>query len=101
MPIPTLAVVWYYRDQWKRIVEVSEDGPEMGVSYDAWLRRTEQEVEHFASRGVEVHKVYVDVNTLLAWASRQGLNINRATRTEFCNFIFSSYLKHEEVKGIV
>lgn len=84
-----LGMAWYYREQWDRIREVSDDRNGMHPDYNDWLKDAQDVEKEWKSKGVTVHKVYIDVNALVAWAARKGLNINGNTRSNYVNHLLA------------
>lgn len=78
-------VTWYRREQWSRWKEISFDRSEMCDSYDEWLEGAEKSIRDFTKDGLEVHKVNVDVEEFLNWATKEKVAITGDARSDFAN----------------
>jgi len=92
MPQNAIGIAWYHRHQWERMREVSENREKMAVLYDDWLKNAESQVKKFESSGTAVHKVYMDVDLLIAWAARHNVKINMHGRTLYTNYLLAHHM---------
>ena len=82
-----IGMAWYHENQWSRLIA---SDPTMLTTYAEWLAGAEEDIENWKQRGVTVHKVYVDIDHLIAWAAKNSLPINNRTRCDFCNYILAA-----------
>lgn len=64
----------------------------MEPRYDDWIQFAEEQVRNIEASGTTVHKVYMDVDALIAWSSRHSMKINRHTRTDYSNHLLAHHL---------
>jgi hypothetical protein len=76
-------VAWYRPEQWERLREVSEDVDNLEETYDAWLKTAERIIRDGIPADVQVEKIDIDVEEVLAWCNVQGLPMNAASRARF------------------
>lgn len=86
----TVNFAWYYREQWDKVRSLSKDRTSMERLYDDWLKAAEESVKEFEAKGDVVHKVYIDVKMLEAWAKRKRMQIDGQTRTAYANQLIGS-----------
>jgi hypothetical protein len=80
-----VGIPWYRREQWARWKEISLDRAEMCQTYDEWLEKAEHTIRNFTKDAVVVHKVDVDVEEFLNWATKQDVAITGVARADFAN----------------
>ena len=78
-------IAWYRQEQWSRWKEISLDRNEMCGSYDEWLEGAEKGIKDFTKDGLEVHKVDIDVEEFLKWATKEKIAITGHARSDFAN----------------
>lgn len=78
-----VGVAWYRREQWPRLLEISEDREKLEESYDEWLESAVKGLGTFASQGLKAIRVDVDTEELLAWCARRNLPVDGKARAEF------------------
>jgi hypothetical protein len=76
-------VAWYRREQWERLREVSEDTDNLDETYDAWLETAERLLRDGIPADVQVEKIDIDVEEVLAWCNVRGLPMNGNSRSRF------------------
>lgn len=74
---------WYTEEQWRRLREIAADRDKLDDTYEDWLANAENAVRTLRSQGVHVHKVFLDVEEVLAWCTRTGRSFNSRARSEF------------------
>jgi uncharacterized membrane protein len=83
--IKTVAVAWYARKNYPRVLKFMEDAHLLPSSYDQWRARAERLVRQTEASGVRVIKVDVDPEEFVAWAKARGLKADANARVEFAN----------------
>src|SRR5205085_640392 len=81
-------ITWYRREQWERWKEISLDRDEMCDSYEEWLEGAEKSIRKLTKDGIEVHKVEIDVEEFLSWATKKNVAITGYARSDFSNLQF-------------
>ena len=76
-------VAWYRPEQWERLREVAEDVDNLEETYDAWLKTAEQMIRDGIPSDVQVERVDIDVEEVLAWCNVHSLPMNASSRSRF------------------
>jgi hypothetical protein len=76
-------VAWYRPEQWDRLREVAEDVDNLEETYDAWLKTAEQMIRDGIPSEVQVEKIDIDVEEVLAWCNVHSLPMNASSRSRF------------------
>jgi hypothetical protein len=76
-------VAWYRPEQWERLREVSEDVDNLEETYDAWRETAERMIRDGIPSDVQVEKMDIDVEEVLAWCNERELPMNTASRAQF------------------
>jgi hypothetical protein len=66
----------------------------MSESYDEWLEKAEKTIRKFTKTALEVHKVHVDIDEFIEWATNENVAVTGFTRGDFANLI----LEKQELK---
>ena len=82
-PAAKVGIPWYRRDQWERWREISADRANMSESYDEWLEKAEKAIRNFTKNAMEVHKVDVDIDEFIGWATKENVPVTGFTRADF------------------
>ena len=80
-----IGIVWYLRKDYRRIVEIMEDGEQFPPSFDAWLGLAEMLETKFSDCGLSVIRVTIEPETFLAWRAARGLPADAALRDLFAS----------------
>lgn len=78
-------LAWYRRHQWERLRAASVDVEDLEYAYDEWLRDAEKVFREVEASGVDVRKVDVDVEHLISWCKKRGLELNGAARSTYAS----------------
>jgi hypothetical protein len=78
-----IGIGFYRREQWPLLLETAEDAHILEKTYDEWLEVLDSSIEKIRSYGIEPELVEVDVNELLDFCKRQGLQNNARARSGF------------------
>ncbi|MEP7342744.1 MAG: hypothetical protein ABI977_33755 [Acidobacteriota bacterium] len=76
-------IAWYKREQWKRLREVSSDAADIEEQYEDWRQLAEEKIAELQAMCIQVEKVEVDVNEMLAWCAVHGQPLNAESRASF------------------
>src|SRR5260370_42507903 len=76
-------VAWYRPEQWERLREVAEDVDNLEETYEAWLKTAEQMIRDGIPSDVQVERVDIDVEEVLAWCNVHSLPMNASSRSRF------------------
>ncbi len=76
--------IGYYKcEQWQRLRDTAVDSDILEPAYDEWLEVLDSSIEKIRAHGLEPELVEVDVEDLLAFCKKEGLQNTGATRARF------------------
>ena len=78
-----LGIAWFRPDQWSRLLEVSEDRENLEGTFAEWEQQAEEKLRALRAEGLEIEKVIVDVEELLAWCKSQNLSVDGVARSKY------------------
>ena len=78
-----VGLAWFRREQWDRLLEVSDDRDDLEETFDEWVQVAKQRCDELRSSGYDVKKVDVDMEELVSWCLAQGTPVNAKARAEF------------------
>lgn len=78
-----VGIAWYRREQWPRLLEISEDREKLEESYDEWLASAVKGLGTFGSQGLKAVRVDIDTEELLAWCASRNLPVDGKARAEY------------------
>ena len=78
-----LGMAWFRRGQWARVLEVSADRGLLEDTYDEWLAAATRLLRDLRAQGIDVEKMDVDVEVLVAWCNERGLDVNGSSRSRY------------------
>lgn len=82
-------VAWYRRDQWSLLKSASADAEDLEETYDEWLEYAQRHFKDIWDAGIDLHKVDVDVEDLIAWCQEHNRPLDAAARAEYVTKKFS------------
>lgn len=83
-PAPTnVAVGWYDAAQWAKLKQVAVDADNLDDSFEAWERNAEGFERALRQKGIEIRRVHIDVDALLAWCQSRNKKIDGKARSEY------------------
>ena len=77
------AFAWYKPEQWALLRAYSVDGDDLEDSFIEWSQHAEQKYKEFEQSGMNMHKVVIDVDALIAWCKTEGLPLDGAARSSY------------------
>jgi len=78
-----VAVGWYDAVQWARLKQVAVDADNLDDSYEAWKHSAESFERELRRKGIEIQRVHIDVEALIAWCQSRQKPINGEARSEY------------------
>ena len=84
-PIKIAGISWYTREDYAACREIMVDKHIFPVSYDAWRKKAERQVQEWESRGFRVIHIHLDAEKFRAWCSARQLDIDAKARICFAN----------------
>ena len=85
----TVGVAWYYPDQWDKIRSHSKDRTGMAKNFSDWERNAVEAVQKFEKDGYTVHKVFIDVQMLVAWCKRHSVQVDGKSRADYVTHLLA------------
>ncbi len=82
-----LGLAWYSREAWARLREVADDADALDDSYKAWERGAVQAIRGAATVGRHLHKVPIDIDSLISWCHERNRRIDSAARSEYVTYL--------------
>jgi len=86
---------WIRPDQWDRLLEVAEDSDRLETTWDEWQEKSLEMIEVFATRGILIEKVDVDIEALIAWCQDKEKPVNASTRAEYVTALMMEQKKQQ------
>jgi len=84
MPEVTVyGVCWYKPEQWQRLREIVDDPDDIEDTHEEWKKGANKAISEFQSQGIQVKKVSINVEELLAWCNERGVPVNGESRSEY------------------
>ncbi len=62
-----IAIAWYKRDEYDKLLRVIIDKDSMPLNYDTWFEIATVAIEDLKNQGFDVKKIVVDVDELIEW----------------------------------
>jgi hypothetical protein len=87
MPIRSIGVPWFTREQYEKLFKVTVDRATMLPNFDEFERIAGQRFDQHKARGLPVEKVPIDVDEFVAWCQAEGRPIDAHARAEFAAVI--------------
>jgi len=78
-----VGVAWYRRQEWQRLLEVSEDRDELETIYDEWAAAMPAHMAEIEKAGFKPHKIDVATEDLIAWCRSNGRVVDGAARADY------------------
>ena len=78
-----IALAWFRREQWDRLLEVSEDRDHLEKTFEEWVEVAQQKYDELKNLGYDIKKVDVDVEELVRWCLARDRPVDADARSEF------------------
>jgi truncated hemoglobin YjbI len=78
-----VGIGYYRREQWLKLLETAADAHILEKTYDEWLEILDSSMGKIRRYGVEPELIYVDVDELLSFCKKKGLQNNASARSMF------------------
>ena len=78
-----LGIAWYKREEWPHLLEISADRDELEDTYEEWLHNAETRLHEMAEAGINVMRVYINLDELQDWCIVQGRPLDGSARAVF------------------
>jgi hypothetical protein len=98
-PETAIGFAGFDRDQWLQMAEVAEDRTAMDASFEEWETNALDALRTFASKGVTVEKVPVDVAAFADWCRSRKLPLTSGSRAKYVSSVMQSRAKGLSGRG--
>ena len=78
-----IAVGWYSRETFDRVRQLEPDGGGLQDTFEDWLKDAQQAILELATHGVQVERIYIDPDVLLAFCRARKIKCHPEARAEF------------------
>ena len=78
-----LGIAWYRPEQWSRLLEVSEDREDLERTFAEWEQQAEEKLRALRAEGLDIKKVTIEVEELLAWCQNRVLSVDASARSHY------------------
>ncbi len=78
-----VAVAWYDATQWAKLKLIAEDADILDDTYEAWQRNATNLERSLRQKGIEIHRVSIDVDALAIWCKSQKKRIDSQARSAY------------------
>ena len=85
VPVRATGIPWYFRQDYRRILEIMTDAHLLPPSYDAWRQKAERLERRPQSEGMIVVRAEIDPDEFPRWCAARGLNVDAKARGEFAS----------------
>jgi len=73
---------WFDEEGWERLREVTADPERLEDDYETWVAMVEKSIRDMRDQGVELEKVLLDVDELVAWCEEQDRPVDASARAD-------------------
>jgi hypothetical protein len=80
-----MGMTWYYRQDYRRILEVMEDADKLPATYDNWLKNAEAAEREMKKRGHTVIRAMINPDEFVTWCRGRGLKTDAEARKQWAN----------------
>jgi hypothetical protein len=85
-----IAFAWYKPEDWKRLREISADSDQLEESFQEWLIQANDGFNQARKSGLDVTKLFIDLDELKTWCEKEKLKINSDSRSQFAAYKLGS-----------
>jgi hypothetical protein len=94
MPLRAVGIAWYYRQDYRRILEIMEDADVLPRTYDQWLRSAETGERQLKRLGHVVIRAMIDPEEFTQWCRIRDLKVDAKARTQWSNEFVYRHVKN-------
>lgn len=81
--MPTINLPYYRKQDWERLLSVSDDRESMHDTWNAWHKVYQKLKKQMIARGFEVREVVVDIDELVEYCKSRGIKNDSHARSQF------------------
>jgi len=83
--VTAVGLTWYYRGDYKRVLEIMTDSETFPATYEKWVRTAEAAEKHAQRSGRMVVRAMIDPQTFVSWCKSRGMEANAHARIAYTN----------------
>ena len=87
-----VGVCWYRQDQYERFLASADDRNMLEDTWAEWHVTAERVLRQYRARGLNIRKVEIDLDDLLAYCRAEGRPNNAATRSSYVTHLLEREL---------
>lgn len=87
MKISAVAVPWYKREDYARILEVMSDAHLLPPTFEKWEWRANQVIDQVKNSGSVPVKAHLEPDAFVAWCKGRGMDLDAKARIAFANHV--------------
>lgn len=84
-PTNIVGIAWYRREDYPRVLEIMADQHLLPRTHDQWEKFAQQAEASAKSRGLAVHRAYIDPEEFITWCAITGRNVDAEARMAWAN----------------
>lgn len=78
-----VAFAWYKPEQWTLLKAYSVDKDEIEDTFAEWLEHAERSFKEYEESGLNMHKVQIDIDALVAWCKERDVPVDGDARSKY------------------
>jgi len=78
-----IGIAVYKIEDWKRLLEISEDTHNLEKTWSEWNENIHKLEDKLTNEGIKFKEILIDLNELQNYCNRQKLRINSESRAQF------------------
>jgi hypothetical protein len=78
-----VAIAWYRPEQWALLKAYSSDKDVLEDSFEEWVIHAEKTFKEYKKSGMNLHKILIDIDALVAWCRENDLSIDAESRSQY------------------
>jgi hypothetical protein len=83
MPIHSIGVPWFTREQYEKLLQVADDRATMLPNFEEFDHVAGRRFDQHKARGLPVEKVMIDTDQFVTWCTAEGRPIDAHARAEY------------------
>jgi len=80
-----IAIAWYKPEQWALLKACSVDKEVIEDTFEEWVTNAEVQFEGLKKEGLNIHKVVIDMDALVAWCRDNDLPVDAESRAKYAS----------------
>lgn len=80
-----MGVAWNRPEPWARLLDISVDRDQLEATHAEWRKHADKQLKRLRREGLDVRRVDVDVEELVAFCEKKGMDVNSEARAAFAS----------------